>query len=151
MRWRTLISAVLILALLPISSVAAVCALNCRTNGMPSMAMESMSRHGGHNASATHHHETTSDSDPNSIAAVSHQFLASHACCSDPLPTQNSPCVGFQDYRLQDQTVVPKCGDFAIVQQHVTGRFVLKEPFSRDSIPLTSIPPAVSHSGTLRI
>jgi hypothetical protein len=140
------------LALLPISSVAAVCALNCRTNGMPSMPMESMSRHGSHNARAAahHHHEITSDSGPKATAAVSDQFSASHACCSSFLPTLTSPCLRSQN-STQEQTVAPKCNNSSIVQLCVSRLFVFKNTFSRNSISSPADPPAFSHAFSLRI
>jgi hypothetical protein len=154
--WRTLISAVLILVLLPISSLAAVCDVNCRTNGMRSMAMNLRSPHTGQNARPVvqHHHEITPDSDPNvvSIAAVSHQVLASHACCNGLERTQISPCVRSENNTLQEQTLVSRCGrNSGIVRNHVSDLFVFKENLSRDSIPLASVPPAFFHSLTLRI
>jgi hypothetical protein len=158
--WRTLISAVLILVLLPISSVAAVCDMNCRTNGMPSMAMHSMSRHAGHRTSPAtqHHHQLASDSNPNAIAAVSYQVLASHACCNGLLRTLTSPCSRSQNNTLQEQIVAPKWSpNPGIVQTQVSGLLLFKENLifkdclSRNSIPLASVPPALSHSLSLRI
>ena len=152
--WRNLISAVLILVLLPISSIAAVCNITCRTNGMPNMAMTSLPPQAGQGLPAHHHHEITPNSDSNvvAIASLSHQLLASHACCNGLLPTLASPCVKSQDNTLQEQTVVSKSGrDSGIVQNHVSDLFLFKEDLSRYSIQLASAPPALSHSLSLRI
>lgn len=151
--WRPLISTVLILVLLSISSSAAVCVVTCRTNGMQSMAMNSLSPHAGHNSApaAHHHHEITSDSHRNVVAAASHQFLTSHTCCSGVLPTLTSSCLRSQNNTLQERTVAPTCAASGIVQHHVTCRLVSKETFRRRSIPPASVLHAFSHSLTLRI
>lgn len=156
MHWRTLISAVLILLLLPLSSLAAVCDVNCRTRGMPNMPMGSAALHTSNaSGSATqHHHETKPASDPDviSIAAVSHQVSSSHACCTGLLPTLTSPCVKSQNSALQEQTVVSNCGRNAVIaRSQVFDLFVFREDMSRDSISPTSTPQFHSYSLTLRI
>lgn len=152
MHSRTLISAVVMLALLPISSIRAVCEVNCRAHGMPNMVMDSPLPHSDHNARAAahHHHEITSDSGPNAIAAVSDRFLASHACCSGFLPTLTSPCLRSQN-STQERTVAPKSDNSSIVQLCVSGLFVFKDTFSRNSIPSPADPPAFPHAFSLRI
>jgi hypothetical protein len=154
--WRTLISAVLILMLLPLSSLAAVCGVNCRTNGMPDMAMNAPSPHAGQNAGpgAHHHHESTPGSDPDviSITSVSHQLVASLACCAGLLPTLTSPCVTAQNDLLKEQPV-SKCGrNSGIVQSQVSDLLpFFKERLNRHSIPLSSMPSNLSESLSLRI
>jgi hypothetical protein len=161
--WRTLITAVLILVLLPISSIAAVCEVNCRTNGMSKMAMSSVPPHTSHNAglpAAQHHHGIAPNSEPNVVApaALPHQLLAGHACCNALLPTLTSPCVKSQNNTLQEQIVAAKWSPtFRIVQAQVSGLLlfkeylIFKEYLSRNSIPLASVPLALSHSLSLRI
>jgi hypothetical protein len=154
--WRTLISAVLILLLLPLSSLAAVCGVNCRTRGMPDMPMDSAALHTNNaSGSATqHHHETKPASDPDvmSIAAVSHQVSSCHACCTGLLPTLTSPCVRSQNSALQEQAIVSNYGRNAvIVRSQVLDLFVFREDLSRDSISPASTPQVHSYSLTLRI
>lgn len=156
MHLRTVISAVLILLLLPVSSVAAVCDMNCRTNGMPDIAMKSMSPDAGQapGPAAHHHHQipTGSARSVASTAVVAHQHFASHACCSGLLPRLNSPCVKSQNNAVQEQAVAPKCGlDSGIMQNQVSGLLLFTETLSRNSIPLPSAPSAFFHSLALRI
>ena len=95
---RTVISTLLILALMPISSVAAICDLNCQKAAMPAMTMSSEDPgHAAHRASsAAHHHHSSPAREllryDASNAADPHQVSDSHGCCDGISLTLSSPC-----------------------------------------------------------
>ena len=97
---RAVISTLLILALLPISSAAAICDLSCRKAVMPEMVTTSEGPpHAAHRASSgSHHHDSSrttehlrSETDARD-AADPHQISDSHGCCDENLLTLSSPC-----------------------------------------------------------
>jgi hypothetical protein len=155
---RTFISAFLISTLLPISSFAAICDLNCR-GAAPMMAMSSQGLgHAAHDkTSGAQHHRHLSTETGHSMpdadvtsASGHHQVSDSHQCCD--ATRLSNPCAMPRQNEPQEQTATPRFGDDpAVVQAQVHVLAVIIEGVSPALAAEKLAPSPPAHSLTLRI
>ena len=161
MHWRTFISALLVLALLPISPFAAICDLNCRTVAMGKMTMNSPGlRHAVHDASpqpSQHHHASGQTKQPAPDAgfasATNHGRVSdNHRCCYDSQTRVSSSCAPARLNNLQEKTAGPKLGDnFAIERGRASALALMIQPVNHSPTAEVCSSSTASHSLTLRI
>jgi hypothetical protein len=159
--WRTFISAILVLALLPISPFAAICDLNCRTLAMATMAMNSPGlRHAVHDASprpSQHHHSSSPTKQPapdaGFVSATDRgQVSDNHQCCYYGQAGVSSSCVPSRLNDWQVKTAGPDLGDkFAIVQARASALALIIQPVNHSPTAQVCTSGPASHSLTLRI
>jgi hypothetical protein len=156
---RTVISTLLLLALLPISSVAAICDLSCRKAAMPAMVtMSEGSLHAAHRiSSGAHHHDSSlttehlrSETDARDTAD-SRQVSGSHGCCAGIPLTLSSPCAtSLQE--SQARTASPEFDSkSATAQAHAPVPVLSIKKANRVYGAETLLCDTASHSLTLRI
>lgn len=92
LRMRTVTSALLVLALLPISSFATICELNCRA------ATTSAGQQPSNQAAAAGHHQH----------AASDRTMAGHACCPGARTINSASCPAPDQSAVQPQTTNAK-------------------------------------------
>jgi len=159
--WRTFISALLVLALLPISPFAAICDLNCRTVTTAAMAMNSPGlRRAVHDASprpSRHHHSSGQTRQPATdagfLSATDHALRSDNQqCCYDSQAGVSSSCAPLRLNDLQVKTAGPKLGDnSAILRTRASALAVIIQPVHHPPTAEVCASSPASHSFTLRI
>ena len=118
MRGRLLISALLVLALLPVSSFGAICELNCCTVVVPKlMAMSSMERTSAHRASLISHHQhqfkvqqSTQNQNAVIAAGTPEQAAIAQVCCPRNQTVSSASCGAQEQSALQEPSKTPTIG-----------------------------------------
>lgn len=147
MHWRTVISGLVIMALLPVSSLAAICNTSCRMTAMPARST--------HTAEiAIHHHHRAPGTMPQAqvgtVPGTPHQLLPDHKCCNDSTPEISGPCLTSETNDLQEQTSSPRFfAGFGVVQNHNT--LITKDDLNQRAPSLAMALSPSSRSLTLRI
>ena len=111
---RNFISAFLIVALLPVSSLAGICNVNCDMSAKPVITVQTSiaQLHAAHR-----HHSSHEMMAPGQATAGSTQHSISHRCCNQNEPMFSRLCSMPKNNLLQEQRVSPKSG-----QDLATGR-----------------------------
>lgn len=141
---RTFISGLLILALLPVSSFAAICGASCRMAGMADMPAHSP-------AMAAHHHD-----DDDLVVAEAHNknghTVRERTCCNGDERTVSSSCLMSKTGVVQEPALFPKFrAEFAALQIHGPASLIIKEPAHWHASPNGSTLIPSLRSLTLRI
>ncbi len=116
MRGRILISALLVLALLPVYSFAAICGLNCcATLVSKPMAMSSMEGAAAHHVSLIDHRQHHSKVDQSTLSqnaviatGTPEQTVAARVCCSGNQTASSASCGARNTNALQEPVTAPK-------------------------------------------
>jgi hypothetical protein len=115
----TLSAALLVLLVLPTSSLTTVCDLNCQRGALPGMAMSSPGfRQAVHDPSSGRplHHHASGHSQHSArgadVATVveNGQVSPNHQCCHNSRVAVSSPCAASRLIESQAQTATPKVG-----------------------------------------
>lgn len=165
MRGRSLISAFLVLALLPIYSFGTICELNCRTAAMPeavmlkSMAMSSMEPGSAHHPTAANHaqhHSHARHSAVKSDNALSvttpQQNTATQGCCDSSQALSTSSCAAQNQNVLREPTRTTEFdSNPAILQTNSTIHSSVFQASRSINAPRTVVRDEAPASLTLRI
>jgi len=147
MHLRTIISALLIAALLPVSAFAGICDVNCRTAAMAAITVQPAPKM----THAVHHHHSSNETmnSPNRTIAQgsSQQHSVSHGCCKGSGVSLANACLMPKSSAVQAQRVSPKSGpELASMQTFVAELPAITEHLHRrvpktfSSSPLESFP-----------
>jgi len=115
LRGCTLISALLVLALLPVDSFGAICELTCCPAVIPKL-MSSMERASAHRVSLIDHHQhhrsNVRQSTPNQNAATAagaqEKPVAIRTCCASNQTISSASCAARNQNALQSPITAPK-------------------------------------------
>ena len=115
---RTLISIVLLVTLLPVSSPAGICDVNCHTSALSSATARSSADtvHASHHHHHPSHDMMASEHETTGHASSAHHSV-SHRCCKDNGPVVCDPCSIPKSSALQEQRISPKSGRELITVQ----------------------------------
>jgi len=160
LRGQVFISALLVLALLPIYSFGAVCELNCRTTAIPkSGAMGSMMEKSASNSAMVGH----TRHQPKGFRSSSHQrvpnaTLASQdakggrTCCPSNSTVASASCSAQNQSAFHEPTTAPKVdGNPAIVKTFASDHSLLVQNPNRIDTPRTPVRDDTPAPLTLRI
>jgi hypothetical protein len=158
--WRTFISALLVLALLPISPLAGICDLNCRIVARATMAMNSPGvRHTVHDASprpSQHDHSSGQTKqaarDAGFVSATNHgKVSGNHQCCYDSQAGVSRSCAPSRLNDLQVKIGGPKLGDNDATVRRACAPALMIQPVNQCPAADACTSSPASHSLTLRI
>lgn len=144
MPWRSLISGLLILVLLPAWSLAAGCDFYCRAIAAAERPANSSSHaHARHRAEAAlqhHHHEyglmkVTAEAEGERVATNDHRHFGSRTCCKGTGASLSTSCVTPQRSGFEERKLAPKYHDSLDVVQSRAPAFLSIE---QGSNPRTS-------------
>lgn len=146
MHLRTFISTVLISALMPLSSLAGICEINCRMLAMASPVVQPSADA----AHADHHHShdmMMPSGNGTAGQASSTPRSMDHRCCNQSRATLSNPCSISMSNDLQEQRVSPKSGqELATVQTLIPDSPRIRQHLNRRSsaklfdTPVSSLP-----------
>lgn len=161
MYWRSLISGLLILVLMPAWSLAAGCGFSCRAiAGADRPANSSSPAHARHGAEAAlqhHHHEygvmnVAAEPHAARVTTSDHQHFASRACCRGTGASFFTSCVTPQGSGFEERRLAPKYNDsLDVVQSRAPAFLSIERGRNRHSSPHDQRSTICSPSPILRI
>lgn len=161
MHWRSLISGLLILVLMPAWSLAAGCDFYCRAIAAADRPAKSSSPahalHGGEAALQHHHHEygmmdVAAEPHAVGVTASDHQHFASRTCCKGTGASFSTSCMTHQRSGFEERRLAPKYNDnLDVVQSGAPAFLSIEQGRNRRSSPQDQRSTVCSPSPILRI